>query len=135
MRLFAFFSAVIRRFFKKADGFEVLIGDGTESRGNIRSTGTVKIKGKHSGDIFAGTIIVLDKAFVKGELKAKAAVIGGTVEGNVTAGESVEIKATGRLTGFVYSKILSVEKCGIFNGYASVHKTSEELPAALPQRI
>jgi len=135
MRLFAFFSAVIRRFFKKADRFEVLIGEGTESKGNIRSTGTVKIKGRHSGDIFAGTIIVLEKAFVKGELKSKAAIIGGVVEGNVTTEKSVEIKAAGKLTGFVYAKILSVEKGGIFNGYASVHKASEELPAALPQRI
>lgn len=129
MRIVMFLRRAIRRFFSKTDRFEVYIGSGTVSMGNITTAGIAKVAGKHTGDITAGSIIIMDNGFVRGDLKAATAVIGGTVEGNVSADVSVGIRPRGRLAGYIYSRALTVAEGGIFEGYAKCNKNTEESPA------
>jgi cytoskeletal protein CcmA (bactofilin family) len=130
MRLLMFLMRAIRRFFSKADRAEVYIGSGTVSMGNITTTGAAKVEGSHTGDITAYSIIIMENGFVRGDMRAARAVIGGTVEGNVSADVLVGIKGRGRLDGFIRSRALMVAAGGIFKGYARVQKkNAEELPA------
>jgi len=50
------------------------------------------------------------------EIKASRVVIRGTVTGNVTAGEKVEITVTGKLSGNVTAPEISMETGCVFNG-------------------
>ncbi|MBF0560143.1 MAG: polymer-forming cytoskeletal protein [Nitrospirae bacterium] len=129
MRIVMFLKRAIRRFFSKTERFEVYIGSGTVSIGNIVTAGVAKVEGKHTGNITAGSIIIMENGFVRGDLKAATAVIGGIVEGNVSADVSVGIKTHGRLAGYIFSRALMVAEGGIFEGYAKCNKNTEELPA------
>ncbi len=129
MRLLRFVKKAIKGLFRKTDRFEVLIGAGSESKGNIRAAGTVKIEGRHTGNVAADFIIIQEKASVRGDVHTRTAIIGGAIEGNVSADELVEIKGTGRLDGAIYSRRLMVAEGGIFNGDAHLNKNIAELPA------
>ena len=129
MRLLRFVKKTIKGLFRKTDRFEVLIGSGSESKGNIRAAGTVKIEGRHAGNVAADFIIIVEKAFVRGDVHTRTAIIGGVVEGNISADELVEIKGTGRLDGAIYSRRLTVAEGGVFNGDAHLNKSTGELPA------
>ena len=129
MRLLTFVKETIKGLFRKTDRFEVLIGAGSESKGNIRAAGTVKIEGRHTGNVAADFIIIVEKASVRGDMHTRAAIIGGEVEGNISADELVEVKGTGRLDGAIYSRRLMVAEGGVFNGDAHLNKSSAELPA------
>jgi cytoskeletal protein CcmA (bactofilin family) len=129
MRLLMFLKEAIWRIFSKADRFEVLIGGGSVSKGHIQAAGTVKVEGEHTGNIRADIIIILERGSVTGDMQSRMAVIGGMVDGNVSAEESVEVKVTGRLEGLIYSKTLVVAEGGVFNGDASVHNNTIELTA------
>ena len=129
MRLLTFVKEAIKDMLRRSDRFEVLIGAGSESKGNIRAAGTVKIEGRHRGNVSADFIVILEKASVRGDMHTRTAIIGGAVEGNISADGLVEIKGTGRLDGAIYSRRLTVAEGGIFNGDAHLNKSTAELPA------
>ncbi|MGO9014326.1 MAG: bactofilin family protein [Dissulfurispiraceae bacterium] len=128
MRLLTFVKEAIKDLLRRTDRFEVLIGAGSESKGNIRAAGTVKIEGRHRGNVAADFIVILEKAYVRGDMHTRTAIIGGAVEGNISADGLVEIKGTGRLDGAIYSRRLTVAEGGIFNGDAHLNKSTAELP-------
>ena len=55
-------------------------------------------------------------ADIKAEIFAKTVVIMGAVTGNVTAGEKVEIRATGSVTGDIVSPRLAIADGGCLRG-------------------
>jgi cytoskeletal protein CcmA (bactofilin family) len=55
-------------------------------------------------------------ADIKAEMSAKAVVIMGAVTGKVTAGEKVEIRATGSVTGDIVSPRLAIADGGCLRG-------------------
>ena len=131
MRLLTFVKETIKGLFGKTDRFEVLIGAGSESKGNIRAAGTVKIEGRHTGNVAADFIIIVERASVRGDMHARAAIIGGVAEGDIRADELVEVKSTGRLDGAIYSRRLRVAEGGVFNGNARLNKSTETSPAVV----
>jgi cytoskeletal protein CcmA (bactofilin family) len=64
----------------------------------------------------AHTLTIGPHADIKAEISAKAVVIMGAVAGNVTAGEKVEIQATGSVTGDIVSPRLVVADGGYLRG-------------------
>ena len=62
------------------------------------------------------TLTIGPHADIKAQISAKAVVIMGAVAGNVTAGERVEIQATGSVTGDIVSPRLVVADGGYLRG-------------------
>ncbi len=62
------------------------------------------------------TLTIGPDANIKASISAKAVVIMGAVTGNVTAGEKVEIRATGSVTGDLASPRLVVADGGHLRG-------------------
>jgi cytoskeletal protein CcmA (bactofilin family) len=81
------------------------IGQGVEVYGRISSAQDLRIDGKVDGTIEVGNhgLIIGASAAVKANLVARAIVISGAVTGNVTAGERVDLHATGSIEGDVVS--------------------------------
>jgi cytoskeletal protein CcmA (bactofilin family) len=106
----------------KKENLETFIGKNTHLKGNITTKGTLRVDGRVTGNVEADWLIIGEKALVKGDVSAGGVVIGGTLEGNVTAKESVEIKRKGRVAGdLVTSKLLVIEG-GIIDGRISMLK-------------
>ncbi|RJP64292.1 MAG: polymer-forming cytoskeletal protein [Candidatus Abyssobacteria bacterium SURF_17] len=98
---------------------ESVIGSDLIVRGEIQSLGTLRVDGQVEGKITAGgSIIIGEKGTVKADITADYIIIGGTVKGDITAREKVELVSTGRLYGNVYTKPAKfvVSEGSIFDG-------------------
>lgn len=102
-----------------------------EITGTIKSTGSVRIDGKLDGELnCTGDAIIGKSAVIKGNLAVNTATIEGTINGNVTAKDRIEMKSTARVTGDIRAKRLSVEDGVTFIGRSEVNPSG--VPAASP---
>ena len=67
-------------------------------------------------------LTISSHAHIKAEIAAKTVVIMGAITGNVTAGEKVEIQATGSVTGDVVSPLLVIADGGGLCGKVQIPK-------------
>ena len=76
-----------------------------EIKGNITTKGSVQIDGKIEGDIICGRDIALGKVgAIKGSISVSSMIIEGSVDGNITARDRIELKATARINGDMKAK-------------------------------
>jgi len=68
--------------------------------GKIEGSGHVRIAGKFKGDVHVqGNVTIEQGAQVTGEVKADMVIVGGELNGNVSAASRVELQSTGVLNG------------------------------------
>lgn len=114
-------------FLGRGNKLEAMVGPDSEFRGDITVKGTFRIDGAFHGNISADSVILGEQASVRGNLVVRSVVIGGSVEGNITADELVEIKHTGRLRGDIRTRKLSVAEGGVFDGRSNIHRDESKI--------
>lgn len=93
-----------------------------EITGNVRCSGTLRIDGKLDGELNCTADAVIGKhATIKGNLLVNSVTIEGTVQGNVTAKDKIEMKSTAKVTGDINAKRLAVEDGVTFIGKSEVN--------------
>jgi len=86
------------------------------------------IRGRVSGDIIArGVLVVDEEAVVEANINASRVVIRGSVKGDVTASEKVEVTITGKLVGNVTAPEIFMETGCIFNGRCTMTETNPKI--------
>ncbi|MEM7447684.1 MAG: polymer-forming cytoskeletal protein [Myxococcota bacterium] len=111
-----------------------LLGRGTEYDGKLTFQGRVRIDGNFRGEIFSEGILILgDEADVQANITVGTLIIrGGSVRGDITAHQLIEVHAPGRVIGDVHAPQLFLEKGVIFEGHCvmntKVHDFSSEGP-------
>ncbi len=94
---------------------------GSRVSGQLSFQGSVRIDGAVDGDIQCqGTLTIGESAEVKAKITAKAVVIHGKVEGNVSAKEKIELIAPARLIGNIDSPRLIITEGVVFDGDCSM---------------
>jgi len=99
----------------KAAGVPSIISADMSLSGNITSSGEVQLDGALEGDIRAATLIVGEKAAVKGEIACESVMVRGRVEGSIRA-KQVALAATAHIEGDILHSSLSVESGAHFDG-------------------
>ena len=107
------------------------IGQGVTIEGRVTSTQDIRIDGQVEGaiDVAEHELVLGRGSEVKGNVAAKSALIAGTVVGNVTATERIQVQATGSVQGDVRAPRLSVLDGGVLQGKAEVAGTRSSTPA------
>jgi len=105
-----------------------LIGAGTRIEGNVIFSGGLRVDGEVRGNIRSengqeGTLVISEKASVEGEVLVGHVVINGTVIGPVTAGESLELLSSARVTGDVEYHQIEMQQGAVIQGRL-VHQVS-----------
>jgi cytoskeletal protein CcmA (bactofilin family) len=108
----------------KDQKLETFIGANSFFRGNVNIKGALRVDGAFEGDIETDWLILGEKGRIQGNISAKCIVIGGKVDGNLSAKETVEIKSKGAVNGNVSTQRLSVQEGGLLNG-RTVMQTGE----------
>jgi cytoskeletal protein CcmA (bactofilin family) len=112
--------------FRKDDHkLESIIGESSTFKGNVTIQGTLRIDGAFEGDIEADRLIVGEKSRVKGNVRAQSMIIGGLVDGNLWAKETVEIKLKGQVNGDISTARLLVHEGGILNGKTTMQEEED----------
>jgi len=85
---------------KEGHNLSTVIGESILISGNLEGDEDLTIRGRVEGSIRLNrTLIVEASGIVKADVSVKDAVISGVVVGNVTASDSVQITAEGRMVG------------------------------------
>lgn len=109
-------------FSKGTKKLETFLGMNSNFKGELNVKGTLRIDGSVDGQLDADYAILSESAMVKGAIRAKKVIIGGKVEGTVSAQELVEIKSKGKVLGDVFTQKLAIIEGGEFNGKVEMKK-------------
>ncbi|HPP06144.1 MAG TPA: polymer-forming cytoskeletal protein [Syntrophorhabdaceae bacterium] len=103
------------------------IGAGSYFKGDVSVKGAFRVDGELEGTIKADTLIVGEKAHIKGDIAVKNANIGGRVEGNINAENLVEIGPKGYVNGNISTGKISIAEGGIYNGKITMDNTPSKI--------
>jgi cytoskeletal protein CcmA (bactofilin family) len=107
-----------------------LIATDVEITGTIKSAGSVRIDGKLDGELHcAGDAVIGKDAKIKGTLNVNSISIEGSIHGNITAKDRIEMKSSARVTGDIKSKRLTVEDGVTFVGRSEVNPSGSPITA------
>lgn len=107
--------------------------------GTIKTSGSVQIDGRVEGEVISQGDVILGKSgSVKGNLNVNSISVSGTIQGNITAKDRIELKSTARLMGDIKAKRLAVEDGVTFVGKSEVNPTGQPIkfddtPPKLPE--
>jgi cytoskeletal protein CcmA (bactofilin family) len=99
----------------RSAGVPSIISNDVAMRGNITSGGEVQFDGNLEGDIKAASLIIGDKASVRGEVVCESVIVRGRVEGGIRA-RSVSLASTAHILGDILHSSLQVESGAHFEG-------------------
>ena len=97
--------------------FDTILSSDIDFSGTLNFEKPFLIRGRVSGNIIARAILVVDEeAVVEANINAPKVVIRGSVKGDVTTSERVEVSVTGKLVGNVTAPEIYMETGCFFNG-------------------
>ncbi len=106
---------------------ESVLGPGIHFKGTLTGNGGIRIEGTLDGCInVSGPVIIADGAKVTANVQASAVTVGGSLQGNITAGK-VSIQATGRVWGDLITGAFATEEGAYLRGQVRM----EDEPLAL----
>jgi cytoskeletal protein CcmA (bactofilin family) len=104
-----------------------------EVKGTLKFSGELTFDGKLDGEINSeGSLILGEKAVIKGNINVNSVVLRGKINGNVTAKEKIDIKAKTELFGDIRSAKLVIEEGVTFVGKTEVNP-NKVTPTPPPQ--
>lgn len=98
-----------------------LIGAGTIVHGDITFAGGLRIDGEVHGSVVStsgepSTLVISEKAQVKGEIRVSHVVVNGTVDGPIAADDYLELQPKARVAGDVTYKTLEMHVGAVVQG-------------------
>jgi len=114
-------------FGKRSGNLETIIGDGTRVAGQVTVKGTIRVDGIVEGDVHADWVVVGETGRIVGNTRSRGMVVGGSVEGNIEAAESVELTGKSSMTGEIRTPKLSVSEGAVFDGCSRMRGETDSL--------
>lgn len=109
-----------------------LIGAGSAIDGDLDVEGMLRIDGDLRGSVrVTGKIVVGSLGRVEASIRARSAIIGGLVKGDVYVSEQLRLLAGGVIVGNVYAPRIEVEENTVINGYIEVNGRPDDADAGL----
>lgn len=105
------------------------VGSGTVLTGETTFQAMLRVDGHLTGSITSkdGTLIIGSSGQVDANVKVAAAVINGTVNGDIIATERLELGRTAQVAGNIQTPRLMIEEGAILEGSCSMIKAQENL--------
>ena len=114
------------------------IASGTLVTGEASFKSLLRIDGRFSGRINSatGTLIVGSGGQVDANVEVSIATIHGVVNGDVVAGQRIELGRAGKLNGNIQTPSLMIEQGGIFEGSCKMvqQKAATEKPSKVERK-
>jgi cytoskeletal protein CcmA (bactofilin family) len=104
-----------------------LIGEGSVFEGRFYVDGSIRIEGKFQGEIKTGDqLVIAPTGKVKTDIEAKRVVVAGTLIGNITASEEVNLIESGKVLGNITTPKLVVEPGVVTEGKVTITATASD---------
>lgn len=103
------------------DSQTTVIGADSYFKGELTFERTAKIIGRFDGKIAGkGELQVMQSAACKADVESAVANIDGTIEGNITAKDSVKLTANGKVKGDITAAKMTMAEGASFYGMCAV---------------
>jgi len=108
-----------------ADKLVMNLGKSVMIKGELSGSEDLTLFGRMEGSVKLPeyTLTIGPDADIRAEISARTVVIMGGVTGNVVAGEKVEIRASGSVTGDIASPRLAIQDGGSMRGKVATSKS------------
>lgn len=94
-----------------------IVAAGTTITGDIECAGVLKIEGRIEGSVRQARQVMLAKeGAIRGNVNAQEVVVGGTIDGDVTASDRLELQTTAVVNGEITTKSIIVMEGARING-------------------
>jgi cytoskeletal protein CcmA (bactofilin family) len=94
-----------------------IVSVGTVITGDLSCTGVLKVEGEINGSVLKARQVMLAKdGAIRGDVTAHEIVLGGVVDGNVTAADRLELQPTAVVNGNITTKSIVVMEGARING-------------------
>src|SRR5215203_2500888 len=105
------------------------VGNGTVLTGETSFQAMLRIDGHLTGRVSSesGTLIVGSSGKVDANIQVASAIVSGTINGDITASEKLELTRTARVLGNIQAPRLVIEDGAIFEGACTMLKAKESL--------
>jgi cytoskeletal protein CcmA (bactofilin family) len=112
---------------------ETVLGENAFFKGILTCSGVTRIDGKFEGEIKAesGEVIVGKKGEVKANISAESVIVGGKVEGNITATKRLELQTQSQLVGDIKTANLVVGEGVLLQGNCRIEQMEIPTPEDL----
>lgn len=108
-----------------------VIGENSKIEGLLAASDPARIDGLLQGKILSkSSVIVGEHGVVKGDIKAEEILVAGTVYGNLTAGQRIELTESGRVLGDMITKTLVIDEGASFKGNCTMEVMEEKSSGA-----
>ena len=95
-----------------------IIGGGSAIKGNLKINGFVRIDGDIDGNLETdGNVIIGENARIRGNITAKAVIVGGIVLGSIYADKEVTLLSNSAVMGDIVSHKVQIEDTAKFHGH------------------
>jgi len=106
---------------KPQSRIDSLVGSTTRIEGNLFFSGGLRVDGVIRGNVSAlpdqpATLVVSEHARIDGDVQATHIVVNGTINGGVSATESLELQAGSRIKGDVHYKSIEMQQGAVVEG-------------------
>jgi cytoskeletal protein CcmA (bactofilin family) len=100
-------------------------GASLELKGELTGHESVVVEGRLKGTVTlpSGTLTIVRGARVEADIKVKELVLSGDFEGNVTAGDRVQLTETAQMSGDITAARVSIASGARFKGKIKITKT------------
>lgn len=119
----------------KSAEVRAFLEEGCELQGTLNFTGVVRINGRFTGEIYSqDALIIGSSAQINGMLKVGSAIIGGRVEGTITATERLEIQSGAKVLAGIEAPVLVIHEGAQILGEVRVIRDMKTNPKGLPAK-
>ena len=109
-----------------------LISNGTEITGDIKSNGDIRIDGSLTGNLSTkGKVVIGPTGKVNGEVYCKNSEVSGAVEGKISVGQLLNLKASSKIVGEIITFKLSIEPGAKFSGNCKMSESGDNGGASI----
>ena len=111
-----------------------MIGFSSLFKGNIQSTGAIRIDGKLEGNILdCPHLIIGEKGEVSGDIHAEMVTVGGKITGNIVS-INLDILQTAEIYGDVQTQNITIADGATFQGHSAMGKHKHVIEMDLESR-
>ncbi len=104
-----------------------LLGEGTLFEGSVIVPHNIRVDGSFKGRIETAEVITIGPTgVVSADIKAKSAIVGGKIIGNLMVEDRVELEGNASLIGDLKAKDLVINEGAVFHGNCSMTTTGKE---------
>jgi len=113
------------------------LGSSVKIKGELSGSEDLTLEGEVDGKVGLPdhTLIIGPKGRVRADVMAKVVVIGGSVEGNVTAAEKIEVQAGGVVRGDLRSPRLVIADGAFLAGAVHMERANDGAAVAAPRIV